>query len=326
MYERYFGFREKPFSLLPDPTFLYLGRQHSTAYSLLEYGVLTQAGFTVVTGEVGCGKTTLIRHLLDQLGEGVTVGLLSNTHKRFTHLLRWVLMAFGLKCESGGDAQVYEAFVEFLITEYARRRRVVLIVDEAQNLDTAALEELRTLSNVNADKAQILQLVLVGQPELKATLKRDDLRQLAQRVVAYYHLVPLSERETVHYIGHRLERAGGSAELFTPEACRQVYRHSGGVPRLINLLCDTSLVYGYAEDAKEINADVVQSVIDERTAEMSLGMRDKAPANPPQHLSNPADRAPDSLEPTTTRKTDQIVAFDRSEARQLFSHLLKKDP
>jgi type II secretory pathway predicted ATPase ExeA len=152
VYERFYGFREKPFSLLPDPTFLYLGRHHSTAYSLLEYAVLNQAGFTVITGEIGCGKTTLIRHLLNQVDNKVTVGLLSNTHRELGDLLRWILMVFGLDYASKGSVELYEIFVKFLIDEYAHRRRVVLIVDEAQNLDVVTLEELRTLSNINADK------------------------------------------------------------------------------------------------------------------------------------------------------------------------------
>ena len=325
MYEHYFGFSEKPFSLLPDPAFLYMGRQHSSAYSLLEYGVLYQAGFTVVTGDVGCGKTTLIRHLLNQLDEQVTVGLLSNTHKGFTDLLQWVLMSFGLEYASKGVVHNFEVFVEFLIAEYASNRRVVLIVDEAQNLDTATLEELRTLSNVNADKDQVLQLVLVGQPELKTTLARSDLRQLAQRVVAHYHLKPLSEEETIGYIRHRLVCAGGTSELFTPEACRLVYRYSGGVPRLVNLLCDTALVYGYAEDAKAIGADLVQGVIEERTAGMCLGLRDEQTENLRQHRSIAPQVESDRLDEIIARKKDQVIDFDRSEARQLFSHLLTED-
>jgi len=323
VYEELFGFREKPFSLLPDPAFLYLGRQHGTAYSLLEYGVLNQAGFTVVTGEIGCGKTTLIRHLLNQLDKDVTVGLLSNTHKGFTDLLRWVLMAFGLDYESKGSVRLYEIFAEFIIAEYARRRRVVLIVDEAQNLDAGALEELRTLSNLNADKDLVLQLILVGQPELKATLERPDLRQLAQRVVAHYHLMPLSEEETIQYIRYRIERAGGSADLFTRDACRQVHRHSGGVPRLINLLCDTALTYGYADEVSEIGADLVQSVIEERAAGMNLGVRNEKPA-PPQQTISPSVHDVDNLrKEKTARKQEGVIEFDRSDARQLFSHLLK---
>lgn len=325
VYERFFGFREKPFSLLPDPAFLYLGREHSKAYALLEYGVLNRAGFTVLTGEIGCGKTALIRHLLNQFNEEATVGLLSNTHARFNNLLEWVLMAFGLDYESKGTVRSYDTFVEFLIAEYAQSRRVVLIIDEAQNLDGATLEELRTLSNINADKDQVLQLILVGQPELKTTLQRPDLRQLAQRIVAHYHLTPLTGEETIRYVRHRLEHAGGSAELFTREAFRLVHRHSGGVPRLINLLCDTALVYGYAEDANQIGADLVQSVIDERAAGMNLGPRDE-PANPHQQpISYAARSTSDKPQEIANQKKDQVVKFDRSDARQLFSHLLKRD-
>jgi len=323
MYERFFGFHEKPFSLLPDPAFLYLGRQHGTAYSLLEYGVLNQAGFTVITGDVGCGKTTLIRHLLNQLDKGVTIGLLSNTHKNFSDLLRWVLMAFGLDYESKGAVRLYEAFVEFLIAEYARHRRVVLIVDEAQNLDVAALEELRTLSNINADKDLVLQLILVGQPELKATLERSELRQLAQRVVAHYHLTPLSEEETIQYIRHRLEHAGGTPNLFTHAACREVHHHAGGVPRLINLLCDTALVYGYAEEARQIGVDLVGSVIAERAAGMNLGRGDEQIVPPQQIAPSTANKIADLPQEKTAHKPEGVVDFDRADARQLFSHLVK---
>jgi general secretion pathway protein A len=323
MYERFYGFEEKPFSLLPDPAFLYLGRQHSTAYSLLEYGVLNQAGFTVITGDIGCGKTTLIRHLLNQLDRDVTVGLLSNTHKGFSDLLRWVLMAFGLDYAPKGSVQLYDTFVEFLIAEYGRRRRVVLIVDEAQNLDVDALEELRTLSNINADKHLVLQLILVGQPELKATLERPELKQLAQRVVAHYHLTPLSQIDTIRYISHRIERVGGSAGLFTRDACLQVYRYSGGVPRLINLLCDTALTFGYAEEVSEIGKDLIQSVIDERAAGMNLGSDTDQPSLERQAVKSSIASVEDLKTEPTARKPETVIDFGRADARQLFSHLLE---
>jgi len=324
VYEKHFGFREKPFSLLPDPAFLYLGRQHSLAYSLLEYGVLNHAGFTVVTGEVGCGKTTLIRHLLNHLDEEVTVGLISNTHKRFADVLAWVLMAFGLDYESGGPVRQYQTFVDFLVTEYTHGRRVVLIVDEAQNLDASALEELRVLSNVNADKDQVIQLVLVGQPELKTTLEDPDLRQLAQRVVAHYYLLPLSENETAHYIRHRLVHAGGSPNLFTDEACQQVHYYAAGVPRLINLLADTALVYGFAEDAQEIGADLVQSVIDERAAGMNLGS--------PPVLSPVTEQQAAAVDPkpqpsvSGDSPSNDGVGCNPSNSRPLVSHVGGKMP
>lgn len=325
MYERFYGFREKPFSLLPDPAFLYLGPQHARAYTLLEYGVLNRAGFTVLTGEIGCGKTALIRHLLNELNEEVTVGLLSSAHKRIDNLLEWVLMTFGLDYESKSPVRSYDSFVEFLIGEYARNRRVVLIVDEAQNLDEATLEELRTLSNVNADNDLILQLILVGQPELRTTLARPSLRQLAQRVVAHHHLEPLSEEETTTYIHHRLSHAGGPKDLFSPDACQLVHRQAGGVPRLINLLCDTALVYGYAENAREISVDLVQSVIDEGTVGIGPEPDREQEAQPQQPRPAAACGITDRASPGNGRKDDRVVRFDRSEARQLFSHLVKED-
>ena len=266
MYETFYSFREKPFSLLPDPAFLFLARQHSTALAVLEYGLVNQAGFTVVTGEIGCGKTTLIRHVLNSLGQDITVGLLSNTQRG--ELLQWVLMAFGLDYRGKEKVALYETFLEFIIDEYAKNRRTVLIIDEAQNLGVDALEELRMLSNVNADKDQVLQLILVGQPELRATLSRPGLIQFAQRVAVDYFLVPLESEQIGSYIRHRLEIAGGDPALFKPEACQLVYHHSGGIPRLINLLCDTALVYGYAAGKQKIDVELVREVVQDKAGSL----------------------------------------------------------
>lgn len=266
MYETFYSFREKPFSLLPDPAFLFLARQHSTALAMLEYGLVNQAGFTVVTGEIGCGKTTLIRHVLNSLGQDITVGLLSNTQRG--ELLQWVLMAFGLDYRGKEKVALYETFLEFIIDEYAKNRRTVLIIDEAQNLGVDALEELRMLSNVNADKDQVLQLILVGQPELRATLSRPGLIQFAQRVAVDYFLVPLESEQIGSYIRHRLEIAGGDPALFKPEACQLVYHHSEGIPRLINLLCDTALVYGYAAGKQKIDVELVREVVQDKAGSL----------------------------------------------------------
>ena len=266
MYETFYSFREKPFSLLPDPAFLFLARQHSTALAVLEYGLVNQAGFTVVTGEIGCGKTTLIRHVLNSLGQDITVGLLSNTQRG--ELLQWVLMAFGLDYRGKEKVALYETFIEFIIDEYAKNRRTVLIIDEAQNLGVDALEELRMLSNVNADKDQVLQLILVGQPELRATLSRPALIQFAQRVAVDYFLVPLESEQIGSYIRHRLEIAGGDPALFKPEACQLVYHHSEGIPRLINLLCDTALVYGYAAGKQKIDVELVREVVQDKAGSL----------------------------------------------------------
>ncbi|MDB4516169.1 tRNA (adenosine(37)-N6)-threonylcarbamoyltransferase complex ATPase subunit type 1 TsaE [Crocinitomicaceae bacterium] len=264
MYEAFYNFSEKPFTLLPDPGFLFLSDKHRMALTLLEYGLENQAGFTVISGDIGAGKTTLIRHLLNNMDREHTVGLISNTHRSFGELLQWILLAFNLEHRDMDKVEMYQRFVDFIIDEYAHNRRVVLIVDEAQNMDAETLEELRMLSNVNADKDQALQVVLVGQRELRETLQRPDLVQFAQRIAVDYHLRPLSDTETIGYIRHRMEVAGGNPDTFTDAACIAVHRYSSGVPRLINLLCDTALVYGYAEQKQHIDAQLVTEVAREK--------------------------------------------------------------
>lgn len=264
MYEKFYGLREKPFSLLPDPTFLYPSEKHSMALVLLEYGLSNQTSFSVITGGIGTGKTTLIRQLLSQLGRDVTVGLISNTHRSFGELLQWVLLAFNLEYTGKDKVGMYHLLVDFLIGEYAKNRRTVLIIDEAQNMAPEALEELRMLSNINADKDQVLQMILVGQAGLRETLRRPDLEQFAQRIAVDYNLEPLNLDETHSYIRHRLQVAGGDPDIFDTAACDAVYRHSGGTPRLINLLCDTALVFGYAEQAAQIHAQLVEDVVHEK--------------------------------------------------------------
>jgi len=261
MYEAFYGFREKPFSILPDPSFLYLSPKHSTALALLEYGLMNQAGFNVITGEIGTGKTTLIRYLLSQMDRDMTVGLISNTHRSFGELLQWILFAFNLEHRGKQKVEMFQDFLDFLLREYSQNRRTVLIVDEAQNMPTDTLEELRMLSNVNADKDQVLQLILVGQAQLRETLRRPDMEQFAQRIVVDYHLEPLDRQETVAYIRHRIAVAGGhDPQLFDDGACDAVYDHSHGVPRLINLLCDTALVYGFGAQQLRIDAHTVSDV------------------------------------------------------------------
>jgi putative secretion ATPase (PEP-CTERM system associated) len=260
VYEKFYGLREKPFSLLPDPSFLYLSRKHQMALALLEYGLANQAGFTVISGEIGAGKTTLIRYLLNRVGRDINVGLITNTHRSLGELLHWVLLAFGLPHAGQDKIAMYHTFVNYLIAEYGKNRRTVLIVDEAQNLGPETLEELRMLSNINADKDQVLQVFLVGQPGLRDLLRRPDLEQFAQRISADFHLEPLGLDETRGYIRHRVTVAGGDGALFDDAACETVYRESGGVPRLINLLCDTALVYGYAQQAPAITTAIVEEV------------------------------------------------------------------
>lgn len=267
MYESFYGLNEKPFSLLPDPAFLYPSRKHCTVLTMFEYAMTNvTAGFTVLTGEVGAGKTTLIRQLLSQLDDSaMTIGMITNPHSSFGSLLQWVSMAFGIDYKDKQNVELYDNFVSFVVEQYRQGRRTVLIVDEAQNLSTDMLEELRMLSNINADKHMVLQLVLAGQPELRDALGRPDLRQFVQRISVTYHLDALSEAETAEYVRHRLTKAGGRPDLFEPGALGAIWRHSKGVPRLINTLCDTALVYGFSDSLDRIGPDIVEEVVRDRS-------------------------------------------------------------
>lgn len=264
MYEAYYGFRERPFALTPDPEYMFLAQDHRTALTMLEYGLTQQAPIMLITGEVGCGKTTLIRYLLSRLDESTTVGLISNVGRNFNDLLKWVCTAFGIPYQGRDDATLHEVFSQFLIREYAANRRVLLIVDEAQNLGPDPLEDLRVLTNINADKHVVLQVVLVGQPELRATIQDPALRQLAQRISVDYHIEPMSLDDAHWYISHRLRIAGGAVSLFRKGAIRMIHEASGGVPRLINQLCDAALVYGYSDRSPRIERAIVEEVLKDK--------------------------------------------------------------
>ena len=264
MYEAFYGLKEKPFSIQPDPDFLYFGRRHSYAYAMMEFGIKNGAGFSVLSGEIGCGKTTLIRHLLNDLAATHVVGLVYNTHKDIADLLEWIMLAFGLPYEGKSRVALYETFQHFLIEQHGLDKRVLLIVDEAQNLNPDALESLRMLSNINADKHQLLQVILVGQPQLKAMLMRPDLQQFAQRVAVDFHIKPLDAAEVKNYILHRLAKAGREMPLFTTAACSRIAEASRGVPRVINILCDTALVYGFAAESERIGLTLVEEVLKDR--------------------------------------------------------------
>ena len=261
-FAQHFGLTERPFTLLPDPDFLYWSVAHKRAYSVLEYGVMTRAPITVVTGEVGAGKTTLLQKLLQNLSDDTVVGLISNAQGSRGELLHWVLNALGI--ESIRDDEYVDKFQrlqDFVIDKYAEGQRVLLVIDEAQNLSVEGLEELRMLTNINANKDELLQLILVGQPELRDMITRYDLRQFAQRVSASYHIPDLDLEATEGYIRHRLRHAGGTGTEFTDDAIEMIYWQSGGVPRLVNKLADFAMVYAVTADKAEVDGAIISEVM-----------------------------------------------------------------
>jgi general secretion pathway protein A len=269
MYEQHFGFTRRPFALTPDPAFLYMSRQHAMAMTMLEYGLESQAAFALLTGDIGSGKTTLLRRLLRSLDDRIAVGLISNTHGRFASIHRWVISALGIAAASDSEVGIYEALQDFCVKQYAKGGRTLLVVDEAQNLSIDVLEELRLLSNINSEADLVLQVLLVGQPELRTILERPELAQFAQRISVDFHLQPLDRAETHAYVAHRLAVAGSAAEIFTSQSIDLAYFRTNGIPRLLNQLCDYALVYAYAEGRKRIDAELIAQVIRERKSAQS---------------------------------------------------------
>jgi type II secretory pathway predicted ATPase ExeA len=264
IYTDHFGLDARPFALTPDPDFLFWPQGHRRAYTMLEYGVSTHAPITLITGEVGAGKTTLLLHLLRSLGSDVRVGLVSNPNGSRAELLRWVLMS--LEQPAGIDesyVDLFSRFQAFVINEYANGRRVVLIFDEAQNLSAEALEELRMFININSGKDEVLQLVLIGQPELRALVSRPNMRQFAQRVAASYHLSAMDLKTVRGYIPHRLKVAGCEKRVFTAPAITMIYNLTNGVPRLVNQLCDLAMVYAFTKGKKLVTPAILQQVLND---------------------------------------------------------------
>lgn len=261
IYTEFFGFHERPFTLLPDPDFLYWSNAHRRAFTVLEYGIVSHAPLTVVTGEVGTGKSTLIQVLLQSLGDDVNVGLISNAHGGRGELLRWVMNALDQPIEPGADyVLLFQQFTDYVISEYAAGRHVVLLIDEAQNLSVESLEELRMLTNINSNKDELLQIILVGQPELREKISRQELRQFAQRVSATCYISPMDLDTTRNYIRHRLEHVGGTGEEFTEAAVRRVFEMSGGIPRQINKICELALVYASGAEQRAVDVATVEEL------------------------------------------------------------------
>jgi len=277
MYESFYGLREKPFNLTPDPDYFYMSPGHENVLTHLEYAIQESKGFVVVTGEVGCGKTTLINYLLRKIPQSIQVGIINNTLVQFQELLRMICLEFELDIANAEKAVLLTRLYSYLLDKYSKRERVILIIDEAQNLPEKTLEEIRMLSNLEAEKHHLLQMILVGQPQLREKLQRKSLEQFVQRITVYCHLDALDKIQMDYYIRHRLKIAGAqNLDIFGTEALDAIYEHSRGIPRLINMLCDAALVYGYADDIKIIGPALIDAVAQARPGKRR-GSQDSLP-------------------------------------------------
>src|SRR5919198_737877 len=263
MYLSFYGLREAPFAPTPDPKFLFQSARHREALAQLIYGVRERKGFIVLTGEIGTGKTTLLRTLLERLDSTTPVAYIHNSALGIEGLLEYMLQDWGVKSTGSTHAQRLFELNEFLIDQHRQGRAPVLVIDEAQNLSIEALEAVRLLSNFETTHQKLMQILLVGQPELRDKLNAPELRQLKQRVALRCHIGPLSPEETRLYIRHRLRVAGATdTGLFTDGAVQKITEYSGGVPRLVNIVCDHCLLSGYADSKRRIDAAVVDETIE----------------------------------------------------------------
>ncbi len=264
MYENFFNLRKKPFELVPNPEFLFMSKSHKKAIVYLDYGIKEHAGFILITGEVGSGKTTIVRNLLKNLDGRVTLSKIFNTKVTSEQLIAMVNEDFGLDGAGKDKITLLRELTDFLIEQHAMNRWPTLIIDEAQNLSADLLEEVRMLSNLETDKSKLLQIILVGQPELRKMLARPELRQLRQRISICCHIMPLSRQEAEEYIFHRLEVAGNrDAVSFDEESIDIIFGFSRGIPRLINIICDFLMLSAFAEETKVMTRELVQEVIGE---------------------------------------------------------------
>lgn len=264
MYIDYYRLNERPFNVTSDPSFLYLSKRHKEAFTHLIYGIKERKGFLEITGEVGTGKTTLCRALLNQLDPQTKAAFIFNSDLSELQILQAIVDDLSIKVERRTKMELFTQLNLFLIQQLRMGNNVVLILDEAQNLKPRTLEQLRMLSNLETDKEKLFQIILVGQPELREKLDSPHLRQLRQRISVRYHILPLEKNETADYVAHRLRVAGSDGTLkFTADAIEKIYEYSSGIPRLINIVCDKALLLGFVLETYEINEGIVEKSVEE---------------------------------------------------------------
>lgn len=277
MYTKFFGLNEKPFAITPDPRYLFMSERHGEGLAHLLYGVTDSGGFIQLTGEVGTGKTTLVRTLLSQLPAEVDVALILNPQVTVLEFLQAICRELDIELpeQRNSTMALVDTLNRYLLDAHARGRRIILLVDEAQNLSEEVLEQLRLLTNLETARQKLLQIILIGQPELREILAQNSLRQLAQRVTGRYHLEPLSRDEAAHYIDHRMKVAGGLGEIFNERAKREVYRLSGGIPRIMNVICDRALLGAYSLESRTVDAALIRGAAIEVSGEPGKAPRRK---------------------------------------------------
>jgi putative secretion ATPase (PEP-CTERM system associated) len=322
MYERFYQLRERPFALSPDPDYLYPSRVHKEALGYLRYGIEGHAGFVVITGEIGSGKTTLLQTLLRGLDQQTTVARLMNTMLGPEELIESILLDFGIET-TGRKPVMLKQLADFLVSERTAGRLVLLVIDEAQNLSLPALEEVRMLSNLETEKSKLIQIVLVGQPDLRAKLAQPGLEQLRQRVTVSYHLNPLDADETEAYINHRLRRAAaGPAIEFPREVTDLVHARSQGIPRIVIVICDAMLLFGYGAEQHTIDRGLADEALSELEATgvlPSAASLQAAISTPPAQLTEPRAIDRPELAPRTVNRepaSDAVARVARDAARE----------